>query len=388
MSALSRRLRLGLVGGGPEAFIGAVHRTAARLDDRWELVAGALSANAARGRAAARSLHIPADRAYGSYAEMAAAEAARPDRIDAVAITTPNHLHHPIACAFLDAGIHVICDKPMTVTVAEAEDLAARVRETGLVFGLTHNYTGYPLVRQARAMVASGALGRIRSVQVEYAQDWLATPLEATGHKQAAWRTDPALSGPAGCLGDIGTHAYNLLRFVTGLDCLELAADLTTFVAGRRLDDHVHMLLRLGLGARGMLWASQTAPGHANDLRLRVYGEKAGLHWRQEEPERLWLARLGEPPELVRRAGAGADAAAAHATRLPAGHPEGYVEAFAQLYTDLAEQIAARCEGRPADPAALLVPGVEAGVDGARFIAAALDSSRRNAAWVPLASPR
>jgi predicted dehydrogenase len=387
MSEVPRRLSLGLVGGGPEAFIGAVHRMAARLDDRWALVAGALSADAARGRAAALALHIAPERAYGSYAEMAAAEAARPDGIDAVAITTPNHLHHPVARAFLDAGIHVICDKPMTVTLAEAEDLAARVRESGLVFGLTHNYTGYPLVRQARAMVAAGTLGRIRSVQVEYVQDWLSTPLETTGHKQAAWRTDPARSGPAGCLGDIGTHAYNLLRFVTGLDCLELAAELTTFVPGRRLDDHVHMLLRLGQGARGMLWASQTAPGHANDLRLRVYGETAGLEWRQEEPERLWIAPLGAPPHLVRRAAPGADAAAAHATRLPAGHPEGYIEAFAQLYADLAEQIAARRDRRAPDSAALLVPGVEAGVEGARFIAAALESSRRNAAWVPLASP-
>jgi predicted dehydrogenase len=380
-----RRLRLGMVGGGPEAFIGAVHRIAARLDDRYELVAGALSSDPERGRSFALQLGVARDRAYGDYAEMAAAEAARPDRIDAVAIVTPNHLHHAPAKAFLEAGIHVICDKPLTTTVADALDLAETVRRTGLIFGLTHNYTGYPLVRQARAMVAAGELGRIRVVQVDYAQDWLATPLEATGQKQAAWRTDPARSGPAGCLGDIGTHAYNLATFVTGLRCEAVVADLTTFVPGRRLDDNVHMLLRLSGGARGMLWASQVAPGNDNNLRLQVYGERGGLAWCQEEPNELRLTPLGEPPCLIRRAGAGADAMAAHASRLPAGHPEGYLEAFAQLYFDLAEQIAAHRDRRSADPAALLVPGVEAGLDGVRFIAAALDSSAR-AGWVTLST--
>ncbi len=381
-----RRLRLGMVGGGPDAFIGAVHRMAARLDDRYELVAGALSADAERGRGFAPRLGIAADRAYGSFAEMAAREAARSDGIDVVAIVTPNHLHHAAAKAFLDAGIHVICDKPLTTSVADALDLAATVRRSGLIFGLTHNYTGYPLVRQARAMAAAGELGRIRVVQVDYAQDWLTMPLEATGHKQAAWRTDPAQSGPAGCLGDIGTHAYNLAGFVTGLRCEAVAADLTSFVAGRRLDDNVNMLLRFAGGARGMLWASQVAPGNDNNLRLRVYGERAGLEWRQEEPNRLVLSPLGEPPRLIRRAGAGADAAAAQASCLPAGHPEGYLEAFAQLYLDLAEQIVAHREHRTADPAALLVPGIEAGLDGVRFIAAALDSSRRDAGWVALST--
>jgi predicted dehydrogenase len=379
-----RRLRLGMVGGGPEAFIGAVHRIAARLDDRYELVAGALSSDPERGRSFALRLGIAADRAYGSFAEMAASEAVRSDPIDAVAIVTPNHLHYPAAKAFLEAGIHIICDKPLTTTVRDALDLAEVVRRSGLVFGLTHNYTGYPLVRQARAMVAAGELGRIRVVQVDYAQDWLTTPLETTGQKQAVWRTDPAQSGPAGCLGDIGTHAYNLAGFVTGLACEAVAADLSTFVAGRRLDDNVNMLLRFAGGARGMLWASQVAPGNDNNLRLRVYGERAGLQWRQEEPNQLLLSPLGEPPRLIRRAGAGADAAAAHASRIPAGHPEGYLEAFAQLYTDLAEQIAAHRDGRTADPSALLVPGIEAGLDGMRFIAAALDSSRRGAGWAQL----
>jgi predicted dehydrogenase len=381
-----RRIRLGMVGGGPGAFIGAVHRIAARLDDRYEFVAGALSSDPERGRSFAIELGIAPDRAYGSYAAMAAGEAARRDRIDAVAIVTPNHLHHAPAKTFLEAGIHVICDKPLTTTVADALDLAETVRRTGLVFGLTHNYTGYPLVRQARAMVAAGELGRLRVVQVEYAQDWLTTALETTGQKQAAWRTDPAQSGPAGCLGDIGSHAYNIAAFVTGLSCAAVAADLSTFVPGRRLDDNVHMLLRFSGGARGMLWASQVAPGNDNNLRLRVYGERAGLEWRQEEPNHLTLSPLGEPPRLIRRAGAGADATAAHASRLPAGHPEGYLEAFAQLYSDLAEQIAAHRDGRPADPASLLVPDVAAGLEGVRFIAAALDSSSRASAWAMLAA--
>lgn len=377
-----RRLRLGMVGGGPDAFIGAVHRIAARLDDRYELVAGAFSSDPERARGSALRLGIAADRAYGSFTDMAAREALRSDKIDAVAIVTPNHMHHQAAKAFIEAGIHVICEKPLTTTVADALDLAAAVRRSGLVFGLTHNYSGYPLVRQARAMIAAGELGRIRVVQVDYAQDWLATPLEATGQKQAAWRTDPAQSGPAGCLGDIGTHAYHLAGFVTGLRCEAVAADLSSFVAGRRVDDNAHMLLRFEGGARGMLWASQVAPGNDNNLRLRVYGERAGLEWRQEEANQLRLSPLGEPPRLIRRAGAGADATAAHASRIPAGHPEGYLEAFAQLYTDLAEQIAAHRDGRAANPASLLVPGIEAGLDGVRFIAAALESSRRNAGWV------
>jgi len=379
-----RRIRFGMVGGGSGAFIGAVHRIAARLDGHYELVAGALSSDPERARSAALDLGIAPDRAYRSFAEMVEAETSRPDRIDAVAIVTPNYRHHAPAKAFLEAGIHVICDKPLTTTLADALDLAETVRRTGLVFGLTHNYTGYPMVRQARAMVASGELGRLRVVQVEYAQDWLTVPLEETGQKQAAWRTDPAQSGPAGCLGDIGTHAYNIVRFVTGLSCEAVATELTTFVAGRRLDDNVSMLLRLSGGARGMLWASQVAPGNDNNLRLRVYGEKAGLDWRQEDPNTLWLSPHGEPPRLIRRGGAGADAAASYASRIPAGHPEGYLEGFAQLYVDLAEQIAARRDGRAADPAAFLVPGIDDGVEGVRFIAAALESSRRNASWVAL----
>jgi len=378
----NRRLRLGMVGGGPGAFIGAVHRIAARLDDRYELVAAALSSDAARGLAAAEELHIP--RAYRSFDEMASAESKRPDGIDVVSIVTPNHLHYAPAKAFLEAGVHVICDKPITTTLKDALALAEIVKRTGLVFGLTHNYTGHPMVRQAREMVAAGELGALRVVQVEYAQDWLATPLEKTGQKQAEWRTDPTRSGPGGSLGDIGTHAHNLACFVTGLACEEVAADVSTFVPGRRVDDNIQVMLRFSKGVKGGLWASQVAPGNENNLRLRVYGEKAGLEWRQEDPNEISFTPLGQPRRTIRRGGAGTGRAAAHATRIPSGHPEGYLEAFAQLYRDLAEQITARQENRPADPDSLLVPSVSDGVEGVRFINAVLASSRRGSAWTAI----
>src|SRR5205814_3402305 len=281
----NRRLRLGMVGGGPGGFIGAVHRIAARIDDRYELVAAVLTSNAERSLAAAKELNIP--RGYGSFEEMAASESKRPDGIEAVSIVTPNNLHYAPAKAFLEAGIHVICDKPLTTTLGDALDLAETVKRTGMVFGLTHNYTGHPMVRQAREMISAGELGPIRLVQAEYVQDWLTTPLEKTGQKQAEWRTDPARSGPAGSLGDIGTHAYNLACFVTGLSCEQVAADVTTFVPGRRLDDNIHVMLRFSKGAKGGLWATQVAVGNENNLHLRVYGEKAVVEWRQEDPNVL-----------------------------------------------------------------------------------------------------
>jgi predicted dehydrogenase len=379
-----RRLRLGMVGGGRGAFIGAVHRIAARLDDRYELVAGALSSDPDRARESAGDLHIDPARSYASYTEMARAEAARPDGIDVVSIVTPNHLHQPAADAFLAAGIHVICDKPATRALAECESLAAAVAASGKIFVLTHNYTGYPMVRQAREMVAAGELGAIRVVQVEYPQDWLSTKLEATGQKQAEWRTDPARSGAAGCLGDIGTHAFNLAEFVTGLRCHELAAELTTFVPGRRLDDHAQMMLRMQGGARGLLWSSQVAPGNENALRLRVYGEKAGLEWAQEAPNCLHFSPLGQPTRTITRGGPAASPAAAHATRVPAGHPEGYLEGFAQIYTDAAELIHAAIEGRPAAPETALLPGIADGLRGMRFIEAAVASSAANSRWVEM----
>ncbi len=382
----SPRLRLGMVGGGPGAFIGAVHRLAARMDDRYELVAAALSSTPGRSLTGAKDLHI--SRAYGSFQEMAAAESKHPEGIEAVSIVTPNHMHHAPAKAFLEAGIDVICDKPLTTTLADALDLAETVKRTQLVFGLTHNYTGYPMVRQAREMVLAGELGPLRVVQVEYPQDWLSTPLEKTGQKQAEWRTDPARSGPGGSLGDIGTHAFNLACFVTQLTCEQVAADVTTFVPGRRVDDNVQVMLRFSSGVKGGLWASQVAPGNENNLRLRVYGEKAGLEWRQEDPNELVFSPLGEPRRSIRRGSAGTTLAAAHATRVPSGHPEGYLEAFAQLYADLAEQISARRQKRQPNAAALLVPGVSDGVEGVRFISAVLESSQRGSVWTRLSDTR
>ncbi len=376
-----RRLRLGMVGGGQGAFIGAVHRIAARLDDRYELVAGCFASTAEKSKASGLELGIDPARTYGSFAEMAMAEAARQDGIDVVAIVTPNHVHFDAAAAFLEAGIHVICDKPMTTTLSDAVALQALVQRTGKVFVLTHNYTGYPMIRQARAMVEEGLLGRIRVVQAEYAQDWLATNLEATGQKQADWRTDPARSGPAGSTGDIGTHAMNLAQFVTGLELDQVAAELSTFVEGRRLDDNCNVLLRFKGGARGMLWASQVATGNENALRLRVYGEKGGLEWAQEDPNYLWYTPLGEPRRLITRSGAGAGPEAARVTRIPPGHPEGYLEGFATIYSDAAELIWARIEGRDPDPGATLAPGVADGVKGVKFIEAVVESSRQGAAW-------
>ncbi|MDE1182945.1 Gfo/Idh/MocA family oxidoreductase [Paraburkholderia sp.] len=374
-----RRLRLGMVGGGQGAFIGAVHRIAARLDDRFELVAGALSSDPSRAQASADEAGIA--RSYSDWRTMAHAEAARDDGIDAVSIVTPNHLHAPVASAFLEAGIHVICDKPLAVSLAEGEALAKLARDTGKLFALTHTYSGYPLVRHARAMVASGELGELRIVQVEYAQDWLATPIEASGtNRQAAWRTDPALAGPAGCLGDIGTHAYQLAAFISGMLPESIAADVHTFVAGRRVDDHVQALLRYPNGARGTLLASQVASGAENALQVRIYGTRGNLLFDQQTPDRLWLTPLGGAAQCLTR-GRVHSAAATHATRLPPGHPEGYLEAFAQLYADAALQIEAIDAGRPPPAESALLTTVDDGVEGLRFIDAVLASSAANAAW-------
>jgi predicted dehydrogenase len=384
-SGARRRLRLGMVGGGQGAFIGGVHRIAARIDDRYELVAGAFSSTAEKSKASGEALGVDPARCYGSFEEMAAREKERSDGIDVVSIVTPNHLHFPAARAFLERGIHVVCDKPLTTNLEDARQLADLVERSGAVFVLTHNYTGYPMVRQARQMVQDGLLGKIRVVQAEYSQDWLTTKLEDTGQKQAAWRTDPARSGPAGCTGDIATHAMNLACFITGLTLESLAADLETFVPGRVLDDNAHVMLRFAGGAKGMLWASQVAPGNENNLRVRVYGDKGGLTWAQEDPNYLHFAPFGEPPRLIRRGGAGADAVAGRVTRIPSGHPEGYLEGFANLYSDAAELIWARLEGREPDPGALLVPTVRDGVAGVAFIEAVVASSQKNGAWVETA---
>lgn len=378
------RLKLGMVGGGQGAFIGGVHRMAARLDGHWELIAGALSSDATRASVSAAELGIAPDRSYVSYTEMAQAEAARPDGIDAVTIVTPNHLHAPVASAFLRAGIAVICDKPLTATLDEAEDLAHLVQETGLPFILTQTYTGYPLVREARALVQKGALGRIRMVQVEYLQDWLTDALETSGHKQAAWRMDPAQSGDGGCIADIGTHALNLCHFVTGLAPTAVLADLTAFVPGRTLDDNAQVLLRFEGGAKGMIWASQVAPGTQNGLRIRVVGDKGGLLWEQEAPNTLHFTPHGEPTQLVTRGGPGSGPEAARVTRVPAGHPEGYLEAFATLYAEAATVIRSAKQGVPS-PSSVLSPNVTDGLLGMRFIAACLRSSRQNCQWIEMA---
>jgi len=381
---LKRRLRLGMVGGGQGAFIGAVHRIAARLDDHWELVAGALSSDAERARLSGEELLLSPDRIYADFQAMADAEKQRPDPIDAVAIVTPNHMHAAPAKAFLRAGIHVICDKPLTTTRQEAEELAQLAADTGLIFAVTHNYTGHPLVRQARAMVQAGEIGALRMMHVEYAQDWLSTKLEESGQKQASWRVNPANAGPGGSIGDIGTHAFNLAEFITGGKVQALAADLQTFVDGRQLDDNANMLLRFADGGRGILWCSQVAVGNENGLRIRIFGERGGLEWNQEQPNVLYFTPLGEPPRMIRRNGAGSDEVSQAVSRIPAGHPEGYLEAFATVYSDIAEQITARLEGRAPDKFALQAPTVEHGVRGVRFIEAAVKSSAAGGAWTEL----
>jgi predicted dehydrogenase len=377
------RIRLGMVGGGTGAFIGAVHRIAARMDDRYELVAGALSSTPGRAWQSGAELGLDPDRIYEDFRRMATREARLKSGIEAVAIVTPNHMHYPVAREFLKRGIHVICDKPLTATLKDAKKLAALVEKGSALFVLTHNYTGYPMVRQAREMVRAGELGQIRLVQVEYVQDWLAEPIEQTGQKQAAWRTDPAQSGAGGSTGDIGTHAHNLAEFVSGLAVAELAADVQTFVAGRRLDDNAHVLLRFEGGARGMLWCSQVAPGQENGLRLRIYGTRGGLEWAQEDPNYLWFSPLAQPPRRITRGSAGAGEAAGRLTRTPAGHPEGYLEGFANIYSEAAAAIvAARHGNKPG--AEVLYPTVQDGVRGVAFAEACIASSKRNGAWVRL----
>lgn len=375
---ISKPIRLGMVGGGNDAFIGAVHRIAARIDGRYSLIAGALSSTPEKARLSGAALVLDADRIYDDYQTMASAEAARAAGIEAVAVVTPNHMHAPVARAFLEQGIHVICDKPLTATLEEAEDLAAEAARSKALFVLTHNYTGYPMIRQAREMIAQGDLGELRVVQVEYPQDWLT---EEVHNKQADWRVDPKQSGAGGSIGDIGTHAFNLLSFVTGLQTESLAADLKAFVPGRQVDDNAHVLLRFSGGARGMLWSSQVAPGNENALRLRVYGSKGGLEWSQEDPNYLWFTPFGEPKRLLTRGGAGALDVATRLTRTPSGHPEGYLEAFANIYSEAADLIRAHDTGAPS-AANALVPTIEDGLQGMRFIDACVRSSNLDAAWI------
>ena len=379
--ATGGRIRLGMVGGGQGAFIGAVHRLAARMDDHYSFVAGALSSDPARARASGKELGLAADRVYADFREMAKAESKRRDGIQAVSIVTPNHMHFPAAKAFIEAGIHVICDKPLALNLKEAlalEKLLAKHKD--VVFALTHNYSGYPMIRQAKAMVAAGELGPTRLVHGEYPQDWLTNPIEKQGQKQAVWRTDPKRSGAGGCIGDIGTHTYQLACFVSGLACDELSADLSSFVKGRRLDDNAHIMLRFKGGAKGMIWASQVAPGHENGLKIRVYGTKGGLEWVQADPNYLWYTPYGEPRRLITRGGAGSNSAAGRVTRVPPGHPEGYLEGFANIYTEAARAIKAKLAGKKPDKA-VEFPGIADGVAGMAFVEACVKSSAKNSRW-------
>ncbi len=376
------RIRYGMVGGGQGAFIGAVHRLAMRMDDHYELVAGALSSTPEKAAASGAELGLAADRSYSDYKAMAKAEAKRADGIEMVAIVTPNHMHFPVAKAFIEAGIHVVCDKPLSLNLKEAKQLEALLKKhPKVIFALAHNYSGYPMIRQAQAMVARGDLGEIRLVQGEYPQDWLTNDLEKTGQKQAAWRTDPKRSGAGGCVGDIGTHTYQLATFVTGLKLDELACELTSFVKGRKLDDNVQTMLRFKGGARGSIWASQVAVGHENGLKLRVYGTKGGIEWVQADPNYLWFTPFGGERRLITRGGAGAGPEAARMTRIPSGHPEGYLEGFANIYTEIAQSIKSARIGKKA-PKEVQFPGIEDGVAGMAFIEACVKSSSKNAKWV------
>jgi len=374
----SEKIRLGIVGGGIGAFVGSIHRIAARLDDRYELLAGALSSEPKRAADSAAELGIDPRRSYASFEEMAKKEGKLKHGIEAVAIVTPNHLHCVVAKAFLEAGIHVICDKPLSSSLEDAEQIEKIVEGSGLIFAITYNYSGYPMVRQAREMVAAGKLGNIRIIQVEYAQDWLATNIEAEGQKQAAWRTDPARAGTGGSIGDIGTHAFHLAEFISGLEAKSLLADLDTFVAGRSLDDNANILLHYSNGAKGMLWSSQVASGQENALRIRLFGDKGGLEWAQEDPNYLQYRPLRETRQILTRGGPAVGETAARATRIPAGHPEGFLEGFANLYRDIADMIEASRTGKSLTT---LVPDVTDGVKGVRFVEKAVSSNAAGSIW-------
>ncbi len=380
---MNRKLRFGMIGGGRGAFIGAVHRIAAILDGQAVLVAGAFSSDAARSRASGEDLFLDPARVYGSYQEMAQAEATKPaaERLDFVVIVTPNHQHFPPAKLFLENGFNVVCDKPVTFNLAEAIKLRAIVRRTRKVFVLTHNYTGNAMVKQAREMVRTGKLGAIRKVVVEYPQGWLATRLEGSGQKQAAWRTDPKRSGAAGAMGDIGTHAENLAHYITGLEISELCADLTSFVPGRRLDDDGNILVRFKGGAKGILHASQISVGEENNLNIRIYGEKAGLEWQQEHPNELLVKFPDQPKQTWRRGNGYVGDTAKKFTRIPAGHPEGYLEAFANIYQEAFRAIRAEVAGKKM-PSDLDFPTIDDGVEGMAFIDTVVKSSARGAKWL------
>jgi predicted dehydrogenase len=386
---LNRKLRMGLVGGGQGAFIGRVHATAAVLDNRAALVAGALSSDPARAKASAADYDIPADRAYGSYKEMAEAEQKRPDPVDFVSVATPNHTHFEIARTFAEAGFNVICDKPLTFDLKQAEQLLEVVKKTGVVFGVTHNYTGYPLVRQAREMVLSGELGEINCIRSFYIQGWLRTRLEADNQKQAAWRTDPSKSGAAGCFGDIGTHAYNLGRFITGLIPDQISCVLKTFDGGRKLDDYGVAAIRYTNGALGTVTASQVSHGRENDLFIEVDGTKGALEWHQEEPNKLIVRQNGQPHRVYTRAGGPyLWKLAGQSSRLPSGHPEAFFEAFANVYNTAYDAMVKRAAGQPFETTNTVYPNVYDGVEGMLFITKCVESSQQDGHWLPFRHPK
>ena len=381
---MSRKIRMGMIGGGRGAFIGAVHRMAAALDGQIELVCGAFSSNAKRSKLSGQDLFLPPQRVYDNYEEMIIKESKLPEdeRMDFVSIVTPNHVHYGPAKLALQHGFHVVCDKPLAFSLKEAKDLARLVKRKGLIFALTHNYTGYPMVKQAKAMIAKGKIGEIRKVVVEYPQGWLSTNLEASNQKQAAWRTDPTRSGVGGSVGDIGTHAENLAEYITGLKITKLCADVNTFVNGRLLDDDVNVLLEFENGAKGILFCTQIAAGEENNLRIRVYGEKAGLDWNQQEPNSLIVRWLDKSME-VQRTGVGKQYPSVEAhIRIPAGHPEGYLEAFANIYRNFAYCVQARIAGKKPKAIYTDFPTVEDGVRGMQFIERVITSGKSKNKWI------
>jgi len=379
---MERKIRIGMVGGGKDAFIGGVHRIALRLDGYYELVAGSFSSNFDNSKETGKDLGLAEDRIYKTYQEMAEKESSRSDGIDVVAIVTPNHLHVPIAKIFAEKGIHIICDKPLALSSKEAISLKNIVESKKLIFALTHNYTGYPMVRHARSLIQKGDLGSIRVIQAEYPQDWLTTKAEDSGLKQAEWRTDPKRSGGGGCIGDIGTHAFNLIRFITGLEIEELSADIHTFVKGRLLDDNAQIMLRFKGGAKGALWSSQVAVGNENNLKIRIYGENGGIEWRQEDPNYLCYTKFGHPTQRVTRGSGNVSKEAKDVTRIPPGHPEGYLEGFANIYNDVYKKLYAQINNQNYDDSNDCYPTINDGVEGMRFIEIALESSKNNGKWI------
>ena len=377
------KIKLGMVGGGEGAFIGEVHRIAARMDERFHLCAGALCSDPERSLKSALNLGLPEDRSYSDYKEMAISESQRDDGINFVSIVTPNHLHHPIAKAFLEVGINVICDKPMTMNSEEAQELIDISESSDLIFAVTYNYSGYPLIREAREIIKKGELGSIRIIKVEYIQDWLTEPIEKTGQKQASWRVDPKKSGIGGSIGDIGTHAFHLAHFVTQQLPNKISADLSCFVEGRELDDNAHILMRYESGAKGMIWSSQVAPGNENNLKIQIYGEKGGLIWQQESPNELILNLLNQPSKRLTRGSSFVGDQSARLTRIPAGHPEGYLEGFANIYREVADEFSAKISGKPISKD-ILYPTSKEGLYGVSFIEAAIESNSKDSVWTDL----